>query len=87
MIHYDVSYLASYVFINYCCLSRYVILRLLNSKEKKIAKAANKKKFKNTKKNLLYHTKFVDERSCVCKHFTIQTLTKTDLNDPLYADN
>jgi hypothetical protein len=50
MIHYDVSYLASYVFINYCCLSRYVILRLLNSKDKKIAKAANKKKFKNTKK-------------------------------------
>lgn len=77
-----------YVFINYCCLSRYVILRLLNSKEKKLLKAANKKKnSKTSKKNLLYHTKFVDERSCVCKHFTIQTLTKTDLNDPLYADN
>jgi len=53
MIHYDVSYLASYVFINYCCLSRYVILRLLKLKRKKNAKAANKKQFKNTKKNLL----------------------------------
>lgn len=77
-----------YVFINYCCLSRYVILRLLNSKEKKIAESCKQKKnSKTSKKNLLYHTKFVDERSCVCKHFTIQTLTKTDLNDPLYADN
>jgi len=75
------------MYLSTTAVSRYVILRLLNSKDKKIAKAANKKNSKTPKKNLLYHTKFVDERSCVCKHFTIQTLTKTDLNDPLYADN
>lgn len=76
------------MYLSTTAVSRYVILRLLNSKEKKLLKAANKKKnSKTSKKNLLYHTKFVDERSCVCKHFTIQTLTKTDLNDPLYADN
>ena len=67
-----------YVFINYCCLSRYVILRLLNSKEKKIfAEAANKKKIQKHQKKIycIIPNLLTNNPACV-NTLTIQTLTK-----------